>query len=103
MTAGGLACHSPVRLAGRAAAPRFVRRHSARKLLSRLRDRFAAGRAQGVNAVVEFRVETRPAEVERFQLVIGDGRCGFAERPSPPTATIEIDVEDLAALVDGRA
>lgn len=72
-----------------------------KRLLCELRDRFAARRAEGVTAVVELLVETSEEEPERLQLVIDDGRCRLAERRLPPTASLAIGLEDLAALVDG--
>ena len=82
---------------------RLLRRRNARKQVCRLKRRFSAERARGVNAVIEFRVDTGDAEFETFQLAIGDGRCRFVESPTVPTATIETQLEDLEALIDGRA
>jgi putative sterol carrier protein len=90
------------RLACGATVPRFRRRHRARQLRDELRRRFAATRARGVCAVVEFRVDSGEAEVERFQLVIQNGSCSLALLPRRPTTTIAIGVEDLAALLEGR-
>ena len=78
-----------------------ARRQSPGELLCELRDRFAPGRAQGVHAVVGFDVDAE-AGVERFQLVIREGRCSLADHPLPARATIVIGLEDLAALVEGR-
>jgi putative sterol carrier protein len=52
--------------------------------------------------VVEFRIEAAP-DTERFQLVIQNGTCSLALLPRKPTTTIALGVEDLAALMEGRA
>lgn len=79
-----------------------ARPSGAARLARDLRARFAAERAQRLRAVVELRVGNRPPDIERFQLVIADGRCDLAERPLPPTTIIEVDPEDLADLLGGR-
>src|SRR2546423_11020872 len=86
-----------------ATAGDHLRDRTATGLIGEFRDRFAPDRARGIQAVVEFRVGTGEGEAERFQLVIDDGRCGFAERAAQPSATIAIGLEDLAALLEGRA
>ena len=90
------------RLACSAAVPRLRRRQRARQLRDELRGRFAPARAQGVCAVVEFRIGADDVELDRFQLVLQNGCCSLARLPRRPTATIGIDLEDLAALLDGR-
>jgi hypothetical protein len=79
------------------------RRHRARDLVSGLPRRFVPERAPNVCAVVELRVETDEDHSERLQLVINGGRCTLARLPRTATTTIAIDLEDLAALLEGRA
>jgi hypothetical protein len=105
MTAGVASSRAGVlveRLACGAAPPRLRRRQRARRLRGELVARFAAARARGVCAVIEFRIDTAEAEVERFQLVIQHGRCSRAYVPRRPTTTVALGLEDLVALLEGR-
>ena len=84
-----------------ATTPRGEARRRARELLESLREGFVPDSARGVDAVIEWRVDTGD-EMERFQLTIRGGRCTLRRRAAQPAVTISLGIEDLHSLVERR-
>jgi hypothetical protein len=79
-----------------------VASRSPRKQLLALCGCFARGRSPGLSGVVEWRVRTG-GRLERFQLLIGRGRCTLIAPQRRADVTLDLSQEDLGALLDGRA
>jgi len=66
---------------------------------------FRGDRADGVDAVVHFKLLDRPdGGYDHYELVIRDGRCTLSERPKlDPRATIKVRPVDFLKLITGNA
>jgi putative sterol carrier protein len=68
-----------------------------------MRRRFDPDQARGIDAVVEFRIRrSRGGRVDRFQVVIADGRCTTASAGGGvPTVTLDMGAVTFLRLVSG--
>jgi putative sterol carrier protein len=66
--------------------------------------RFEPERAAGLNAVVQWEIARPGGGADRWQLVIGDGRCRATRRlDREPTLTLKLDDVTFLDLVTGAA
>lgn len=71
----------------------------------RMEEHFDPARAEGVDAVVRWRITGRPdGEADRYEVTIRDGRCSVSrDLVERPRVTITLDGVDFLKLVTGNA
>ena len=76
------------------------------QVFRRMEQHFDPSRAEGVDAVVRWRITGRPdGDADRFEVTIRDGRCSVSrdDLVERPRATVTLDGVDFLKLVTGNA
>ncbi len=75
------------------------------QIFTTMRQRFDPRRAQGLHAIVEFRIRrTRGRTIDRYQVTMTADRCTPTRRSNQaPTVTLDMDSVSFLRLVSGSA
>ena len=75
------------------------------EVFRRMPEHFDPGRAEGVDAVVRWRVTGRAdGGADRYEVTIRDGRCSVSrDLVERPRVTLTVDARDFLELVTGAA